>query len=369
MMNHMSKAMERKPNEKILHRVNGTGNSGRINTHKDVPRGPRSTLAQKLTKPLHNFPIVQPDPNSAITNLDPQQQLALLQIYEQQAKNMAVLLTQAGAMSSNVVPGLSGPSRSQQHGPSLFDRVENRRTGTRGGRERGSYNTRGRGGNSNGSWTQPSSHHTPSNGSADVEMTQDSPLDRPLTAAPTLPSDSACRFGLHCTNAECAYAHQSPAAPPGAPVDPTDSCSFGAACKNKKCTGRHPSPASIKSYQAQQSCKFWPHCANAACPFAHPESRPCRNGADCTVASCSFAHSSVRCKFNPCLNPACVYKHEEGQRRGNFGDKVWVNREGGDGSTSERKFMDEGPTEELIKPEAGGPETNNDTMGTEVMVS
>ena len=59
------------------------------------------------------------------------------------------------------------------------------------------------------------------------------------------------------------------------------------------------------------------------------------------------------CKFNPCLNPVCAFKHEEGQKRGGFGDRVWKaeNGDGGKGRehVSERKFVDdEGGEEELI---------------------
>lgn len=59
------------------------------------------------------------------------------------------------------------------------------------------------------------------------------------------------------------------------------------------------------------------------------------------------------CKFNPCLNPSCAFKHEEGQKRGKFDDKVWV--AGEKEHVSERKFVDESEgVEELIVP--GNPE-------------
>lgn len=51
------------------------------------------------------------------------------------------------------------------------------------------------------------------------------------------------------------------------------------------------------------------------------------------------------------MNPACAFKHEEGQKRGKFDDKVWV--AGEKEHVSERKFVDDNNgEEELIKPDA-----------------
>jgi len=55
------------------------------------------------------------------------------------------------------------------------------------------------------------------------------------------------------------------------------------------------------------------------------------------------------CKFNPCLNPSCTFKHVEGQKRGKFEDKVWT-ADGVKEHVSERKFVDENAPEELIVP-------------------
>jgi hypothetical protein len=176
--------------------------------------------------------------------------------------------------------------------------------------------------------------------------------------------DSICKFNLRCTKKDCLFAHQSPAAPEGTLVDVTDRCPFGAACKNKKCTGRHPSPAAKVSHQAEELCRFFPHCTNPKCPFKHPSMPLCRNGADCVVSGCKFTHVQVPCKFHPCLNRTCPYKHVEGQR-GAFTDKVWTagstDRQGKphvdaqvDAHVSERKFIDdESAEEELIKPSTG----------------
>lgn len=165
---------------------------------------------------------------------------------------------------------------------------------------------------------------------------------------PPNPDESVCKYNLSCTNRECKFAHQSPAAPAGAPVDVNDPCSFGAACKNRKCVARHPSPAARLAHQSEQDCKFFPNCQNPRCPFKHPSMPLCRNGADCTTPNCKFTHVKTKCKFNPCLNPTCAFAHEEGQQ-GGFKDKVWT----ADGSehVSDRKFVDDEAATEMVKPE------------------
>jgi nuclear polyadenylated RNA-binding protein NAB2 len=84
----------------------------------------------------------------------------------------------------------------------------------------------------------------------------------------------------------------------------------------------------------------------------------CRNGADCVTPNCKFTHVTTLCKFNPCLNPICTFKHVEGQKRGKFEDKVWV-ADGNAEHVSERKFVNDNDKEELIIPGAGEPETLN----------
>jgi hypothetical protein len=92
----------------------------------------------------------------------------------------------------------------------------------------------------------------------------------------------------------------------------------------------------------------------------------CRNGADCKVPGCKFTHIKVACKFNPCLNARCPFKHSEGQQRGKFTDKVWTPAMAEAKSkehVSERRFVeDENAEEELIKPGMdmdGGGEANH----------
>lgn len=170
------------------------------------------------------------------------------------------------------------------------------------------------------------------------------------------PFDTLCHFNAKCTVASCPYAHQSPAAAPGTSVDLQDVCSFGAACENRKCSGKHPSPAQRRQHLSQEvDCKFYPNCTNPSCPFRHPDMPACRNGADCSTPNCKFSHSKILCRYNPCLNPGCVYKHAEGQKRGKFDDKVWTRSGGedGNGMTAERfKTLGEHneAREELILP-------------------
>ncbi len=166
---------------------------------------------------------------------------------------------------------------------------------------------------------------------------------------PLNPEDTVCKFNLSCTNKDCKFAHQSPAAPAGSPVDLKDLCTFGAACKNKKCVGRHPSPASKMAHQSEQDCKFYPNCANPRCPFRHPNMPLCRNGGDCSVQGCKFTHVKTMCKYRPCTNRYCTFKHEEGQR-GTFQDKVWT-ADGLKEHISERTFVDEDAPEDNVLPE------------------
>lgn len=229
-------------------------------------------------------------------------------------------------------------------GKSLFERAQNpnqRGNRGRGGHHNNAPRNQGENGEANGE---------------DMDMAGSKP-DAPN------PDEAVCKYNLRCTNKECKFAHQSPAAPPGTNVDVTDVCSFAAACKNRKCTGRHPSPATKLAHQSEQDCKFWPNCQNYNCPFKHPSAPPCRNGANCTDANCKFTHVKVKCKFNPCKNARCPFLHDEGQQ-GGFEDKVWT--PGGEGEhVSQRSFVDENaPVENVtaeddsMKPEQGMQETD-----------
>ncbi len=100
------------------------------------------------------------------------------------------------------------------------------------------------------------------------------------------------------------------------------------------------------AHQSEQDCKFFPHCTNPRCQFRHPNMPLCRNGADCSTAGCKFTHVKTLCKYRPCTNRYCTFKHEEGQR-GVFHDKVWT-ADGGKEHISERKFVDEDAPEDSV---------------------
>ncbi|KAL2271119.1 hypothetical protein VTJ83DRAFT_490 [Remersonia thermophila] len=178
---------------------------------------------------------------------------------------------------------------------------------------------------------------------ADVDMS-----GAPKREAPN-PEETVCRWNLRCQNKDCKFAHQSPAAPPGAHIDVSDVCSFGVACKNRKCVGRHPSPAAKTAHQSEQDCKFFPNCANPHCPFRHPPMPACRNGGECRVPGCKFTHVKTPCKYRPCTNRACPFFHEEGQR-GTFQDKVWTAEDANKEHVSERKFVKDDAQEDVVLP-------------------
>ena len=301
-------------------------------------------------------------PGNASALHRPQQQLAMLAMYEQQARMMAEMQRLMGAMPIPAVnPAFQNgiPPQPRQPGRSLFERVESNPH-----RQNGNFNVKGayfKGNNFQAKREQDiEMENQDLSSSMEVESSQPAPAE--------LSPDTVCKYNLKCTKADCIFAHQSPAVPPGTTIDVNDHCPFGAACKSRKCVARHPSPAQKVSHQSEQDCKFFPNCTNPTCPFRHPTMPMCRNGADCTREGCKFTHVKTKCRFNPCLNPSCIYKHEEGQKRGAFDDKVWQ----ADGSqerehVSERKFVvgDEGGEEELIVP--GNQVISEGALKTEVV--
>jgi hypothetical protein len=244
--------------------------------------------------------------------------------------------------------------QSNGHQASLFDRVQAPGRGGRGGRGRGrGFHQNGT--TRNGSAGDANGAETESNApSSSMEVEQSS---QPKTFDP---STTMCKFNKRCINQDCPYAHVSPAAPDNTPVDMTDTCSFGVACKNTKCKARHPSPAQLKAHHAEEICRFFPNCANPVCSYKHPSAPPCRNGADCTREGCTFTHLQTACKFNPCTNRSCPYKHAEGQKV-KAHSNVWVSEaakkdtamggaEDSQQHVSNRKFVEDGAEEELIRP-------------------
>lgn len=260
-------------------------------------------------------------------------QMDLVNMLEQQNQMMYQLSQQL--MSGGPGSGGFGHQQRGRGGKSLFERVQ----------EPHHKNNFRRGG-----------HHSHANGEGSTTETAVEGEDMDMSGnkrEAQNPEDTVCKYNLNCTNKECKFAHQSPAAPHGTTVDVSDNCSFGAACKNRKCVGRHPSPAQKFAHNSEQDCKFFPNCQNPRCTFKHPSMPLCRNGADCTTANCKFTHVQIKCKFTPCLNPKCAFAHDAGQQ-GGFKDKVWTPEggEGGEGEhVSDRKFVDEQVNEEFVKPE------------------
>ena len=353
-----------------LHRVRG---NDRINSHGNVrgaPKGPRSVQTRDMRpgmqKALNGMGMAGPQgmQNPMMMNsaqqgqgmMSPQQQMEFMAMMEQQTRMLAQF--------TGMMPGSgNGFPQGQQAGQSrsLFDRIEP-------GRGRGGGRGRGRGGISqNGHLKSPTKSTD-----GDTAMEGDAQSTAGDTTAaegqeigeapkPQDPSSTMCHFNLRCTNADCAFVHQSPAAPEGTLVDMSETCTFGPACKNSKCVGKHPSPAKVRAFQAQELCKFFPNCSKPNCQFKHPNTPLCKFGASCKTANCPFTHLEVACRFSPCTNLRCPYKHEPGQQKTtNFADYSWVAPakqadQGTDNEhVSERKFMDDQLSEELIRPEGEG---------------
>ncbi|GAP83409.1 putative nuclear polyadenylated RNA-binding protein Nab2 [Rosellinia necatrix] len=344
MFGQMAKAMDR-THDSMLHRVRANGNE-RINAHnRGPPTGPRggrgnnrmmnnrtAAITAGLNQMAGGMPNM-PGPPPGMNGMNDMswmmqgggQQEQLFHLLQQQNLVMAQLQQQLAQQS---------PPVNDRHSRSLFDRVQNPRGGRRGG-----HHVNGSRSQQNGS-PRPTDTNTEGD---DVDMSQ-------ARADPPNPEITICKYNLACTNKDCKFAHQSPAAPPNTTIDVNDVCSFGVACKNWKCVGRHPSPATKRAHQNEQECKFYPNCTNPHCPFKHPDMPPCRNGGDCNVEGCKFAHVQTMCKFKPCKNRYCHFKHEEGQR-GTFPDKVWT-ADGAQNHVSERQFVDKNGMEELIIPGA-----------------
>lgn len=321
MLNQINRSMDRTA-DSSLHRIRGQPGAGRINSHGRDQKGHRfQNGGRHGGRQMGGMGMGNP-----MMQMNPQDQMHLMSLLEEQARMMAQIMP--GFMPPAINPAFQ--QNSPQQGRSLFDRVERQGPRPFGNRQRGHENTGGDDMDTNPDQNKEGGQQDENN------------------------TDAPCRFNLRCTRTDCPYAHQSPAAPEGAPIDPADHCSYGAACKNRKCTARHPSPAVKTAHQAEEMCKFFPNCANPNCHFKHPSMPLCRNGADCTASGCKFTHLQTPCKFNPCLNPNCPYKHAEGQR-GAFGDKVWTADGQQKSHVSDRKFVaeeNEGE-EELIKPGAG----------------
>ncbi|KAH8198628.1 hypothetical protein TruAng_007218 [Truncatella angustata] len=354
-LGQVNRAMDRS-HDSVLHRVRGGGNE-RINAHnRQPPTGPRgagrmgnnramnnraNNIAHGMAAQMQGMPgmpgMNMNDPNfmmAANPNPNPNGQGDIFSLLQQQNQMMAALSQQLAESQRQNQQGGRG-----RGGRSLFDRTERGRGNRRGGHQGNGHHAR---------------QDEAANGGAegdDVEMGGE--------RQPPNPETTICKYNLACTNKDCKFAHQSPAAPPGITVDVNDVCTYGVACKNFKCVARHPSPATKRAHQSEQECKFYPNCTNPRCPFRHPEMPVCRNGGDCKTEGCKFTHLQTQCKFNPCTNRFCPYKHEEGQR-GTFEDKVWTANGGSNGHVSDRQFTSNEAEEKLI------PGAENAAMDAEV---
>ncbi|KAL8999236.1 MAG: hypothetical protein Q9169_001901 [Polycauliona sp. 2 TL-2023] len=370
LIGQISKAMDRSA-DAMLHRVRPQQGTERINMHnRQPPKGPRGDLNRNQRIPSNIRTTGPPSagvPSSGIAgplmNASPQQQMALLAMLEEQARMMSQIFTpqqqsfNQGMPEPAINPNFRAAShnQNQQAGRSLFERVErplNRPNGNSHKRQQ----------NSQAGFQSRNQHSNGVDGEGqDVtngDLTSSMEVESSQRSQTEPSSDTICKFNLKCTKQDCPFAHQSPAAPPGITMDLSSGCPFGARCQNRKCVMRHPSPSQNPSHSATEDCRFFPNCTNPTCPFRHPTSMPamppCRFGENCTRPGCKFKHNTVTCKFKPCLNPACPYKHGEGQQKGAFGDKVWT----ADGDqekehVSERKFIDDDEAEELVVPSNG----------------
>ncbi|ORY07292.1 hypothetical protein BCR34DRAFT_570794 [Clohesyomyces aquaticus] len=378
MINQLNRQMDRVGSgseDSALHRVRGSSGTGRINSHssRDPPKGPRHSQlgrgiaavangrmgsASGMNLGLNGMPgapmngmggmpgmsMPPMGQNSMPGMLNPQQQMALMQMYEQQAQMMQQIFsgqTPAPFVNPNFQHGNQRGNRNGS-GKSLSERMD--KPFQSGHKQRLPPSTKfPKKEVQDETMTDGATNAENGEGSSAMEVDH-TRLD---------PSSTMCKFNLRCSKPDCLFVHQSPAAPDNQAVDMSVTCSFGAACTNRKCAGKHPSPAQRGQHKAETDCVFYPNCRDmSTCPYRHPSLPPCRNGADCTTPSCKFFHSQVMCKFNPCTNKYCTFKHVEGQKQ-LVKDKVWVapkNEEDGKEHVSERKFVADDAEEELILP-------------------
>ncbi|KAL8703769.1 MAG: hypothetical protein Q9201_003067 [Fulgogasparrea decipioides] len=366
LMGQISKAMDRS-GDAVLHRVRPQQGTERINMHNRLPpKGPRNEQSRNQRGPSNirvtgvaNGGMPNGGVATPLMNASPQQQMALFAMLEEQARMMSQIFS---PQQQSFMPGMPQPAinpnfrpgaqaQSQQPDRSLFERVERRPQ-----RQNDSFNRRQQYNNPGSqSRTDHSTGPTPENmqDAVNGDLTSSMEVESSQKSQSETPSNTICKYNLKCTKKDCPFAHQSPAAPPGTTLDLSSDCTFGARCQNRKCVMRHPSPAQNPAHSTVEDCKFFPNCTNPTCPFRHPTSVPmCRFGENCTREGCKFKHVTITCRFNPCLNAACPYKHAEGQKKAKFGDNVWkADGDQGKEHVSERKFVDDNTTEELVVPE------------------
>ncbi|KAL8642355.1 MAG: hypothetical protein Q9228_000940 [Teloschistes exilis] len=385
LMGQLSKAMDRS-GDAALHRVRPQQGTERINMHnRQPPKGPRIDQNRNQRGPPNlramsasNGVMPNGGPVAPLMNASPHQQMAFLAMLEEQARMMSQMLS---PNQQSFMPGMPQPainpnfrpgSQSQPYQPdrSLFERVDrpsHRQNGSFNRRQ--PYNSAESQSHSNNDSTGAAAGNGQDATNGDLPSSME--VESSQKSQSELPSDTICKFNLKCTKKDCPFAHQSPAAPPGITLDLSSDCPFGARCQNRKCVMRHSSPAQSLAHSAAEDCRYFPNCTNQTCPFRHPTSVTpvCRFGENCTRPDCKFKHISITCKFNPCLNANCPYKHAEGQKKAKLGDNVWTPT--GDQEkdhVSERKFVDDKMMEELVVPESNQAQSSEpSSLGAEVV--
>lgn len=248
MLGQLNKAMDRKSSDTSLHKIRGAANSGRINTHanREAPKGPRNMNNRMQTalnpRPGMGMAGMNPAMMQNMMAADPQQQMQLLKLLEEQSRMMAEILgpgANAPAINPAFFPGAQQQTQQQtRSGKSLFERVDRK-----GSRQNTSF----------GKNKLPRQDAMDTGDAADGQGTgTDEHKD---------PSQLPCYWQLECTKPTCQFGHQSPAAPAGITTDLSDKCSYGAACQNKKCAASHPSPAKrLQHLSTTVVCSFYPNC-------------------------------------------------------------------------------------------------------------
>lgn len=93
-------------------------------------------------------------------------------------------------------------------------------------------------------------------------------------------------------------------------------------------------------------------------PLAKALTIPCKFGVNCTRPNCIYNHEiAIPCRYHPCLNDQCLFKHAEGQQPNK--NKVWTPQVNGS-STMERKFAYNTAEERIIV--GGGMDGQSDTV-------
>jgi hypothetical protein len=195
-------------------------------------------------------------PPSAFANMNPQQQMAFYNMYQQQSQMMAPYMMDGGHANPFMPQGPMGMPQGdaysnnfampqRQNGASLFDRIQ-------------------------------APPDLSSNSGNSMDTSDDTKTEDETNGSGTdKPEEVPCKFATNCTKADCPYGHPSPAAVGrNTAYVSGEKCPFGATCRNRKCTGSHPSPASAKGAgfapkptKIEADCKFFPNCTNPTCPF------------------------------------------------------------------------------------------------------